>query len=97
MIVYFVITSWLLQNVLGLFGKELELRETADSSKLEIFKKDDSNPIKEHDPPVFDLLTSSLILQKFSSKTKNIEISCKELMKMKSYKLRFFLSNHIAN
>ena len=40
---------------------------------------------------------SSLILQKFSSKTKNIEISCKELMKMKSYKLRFFLSNHIAN
>ena len=42
-------------------------------------------------------IKSSLILQKFSSKTQNIEISCSNLMKMDSYKLRFFLSNHIAN
>ena len=42
-------------------------------------------------------MKSSLILQKFSSKTQNIEISCSNLMKMDSHKLRFFLSNHIAN
>ncbi len=45
----------------------------------------------------YESIKSSLILQKFSSKIQNIEISCKDLMKMRSYKLRFFLSNHIAN
>ncbi len=45
----------------------------------------------------YRLIKSSLILQKFSSKIQNIKISCKELMKMDDNRLRFFLSNHIAN
>ena len=45
----------------------------------------------------YKLIKSSLILQKFSSTSKSIEISCGDLMKMSSFKLRFFLSNHVAN
>ena len=45
----------------------------------------------------YKLIKSSFILQKFSPSTQNIKILCGDLMKMKSFKLRFFLSNHIAN
>ena len=45
----------------------------------------------------YKLIKSSFILQKFSPSTQNVKILCGDLMKMQSFKLRFFLSNHIAN
>lgn len=45
----------------------------------------------------YDLLNTSLILQKFSGKVQKHKIQCKYLIKMKDTKLRFFLSNHVTN
>lgn len=39
----------------------------------------------------------NFILQKFPKTSKNFSITCSSLLKMKSKKIRFFLSNHIAN
>tara|TARA_B100001057_G_scaffold500738_1_gene617485 strand:- start:2035 stop:2955 length:921 start_codon:yes stop_codon:yes gene_type:complete len=45
----------------------------------------------------YDLLSSSFILQKFSKKINNYEFSCKDLLSVDKFKLRFFLSNHVVN
>ena len=39
----------------------------------------------------------NFILQKFPKTSKSFSITCSSLLKMKSKKIRFFLSNHIAN
>jgi hypothetical protein len=39
----------------------------------------------------------NLILQKFPKTSKNYSITCSSLLKMNNKKIRFFLSNHIAN
>ncbi len=45
----------------------------------------------------YKLIDKTFILQKFSNITKNHKISCEEVLKMKANKIRYFLSNHIAN
>ena len=45
----------------------------------------------------YKLVTKTLILQKFSNASKKYKITCKKLLNMKTNKLRYFLSNHIAN
>lgn len=45
----------------------------------------------------YKLVTKTLILQKFSNVSKKYKITCKKLLNMKTNKLRYFLSNHIAN
>ena len=45
----------------------------------------------------YKLLSSSLILQKFSKKSKNYNFLCKDLLNIDKFKLRFFLSNHVVN
>ena len=39
----------------------------------------------------------TFILQKFSGSVKNYKLKCDDILKMKKNKLRYFLSNHIAN
>lgn len=39
----------------------------------------------------------TLILQKFSGSSKKYNFSCNDILKMKKSKIRYFLSNHIAN
>mgnify|MGYP001167863335 CR=1 FL=1 len=45
----------------------------------------------------YKIIKNSIILQKFSGTTKNYNFSCSEIMKMDETKIRYFLSNHIAN
>ena len=45
----------------------------------------------------YKVINNSFILQKFSNSVKKHEIYCEELLKMNSSKIRYFLSNHIAN
>jgi hypothetical protein len=45
----------------------------------------------------YQMLSDSLILQKFSQSIVKHQILCKDLLGMKKKKVRYFLSNHIAN
>ena len=45
----------------------------------------------------YKLLSSSLVLQKFSKKVNNYNFLCKDLLNVDKFKLRFFLSNHVVN
>ena len=45
----------------------------------------------------YKVINNSFILQKFSNSVKKHEINCEELLKMNSSKIRYYLSNHIAN
>ncbi len=45
----------------------------------------------------YKVTKNNVILQKFSGTTKNYNFSCGDIMKMDDKKIRYFLSNHIAN
>jgi hypothetical protein len=45
----------------------------------------------------YKLIKESLILQKFSNSKKKYNIMCGDLLKMNETKIRYFLSNHVAN
>ena len=45
----------------------------------------------------YQILSESCILQKFSNTTNKHKIICKDLLKLKKNKIRYFLSNHVTN
>ena len=45
----------------------------------------------------YQMLKSSIILQKFSKFYKKYNVKCSDLLKLNDKKIRFFLSNHLTN
>ena len=45
----------------------------------------------------YQMLKSSIILQKFSKSYKKYNVECSDLLKLNDKKIRFFLSNHLTN
>ncbi len=45
----------------------------------------------------YQILNSSIILQKFSGSYKKYNVECSDLLKLNDKKIRFFLSNHLTN
>ena len=46
---------------------------------------------------LYKIIGETLILQKFSGSVNRYNFKCKDILKMKSNKIRYFLSNHVAN
>lgn len=46
---------------------------------------------------LYKTVNEALILQKFSSSIKRYNFKCRDILKMKSNTIRYFLSNHVAN
>ena len=45
----------------------------------------------------YPLISSSIVLQKFTKRYKKYNFKCKDLLSNEKLKLRYFLSNHVAN
>ena len=45
----------------------------------------------------YSLISSSVVLQKFTKRYKKYSFKCKDLLSSEKFKLRYFLTNHVAN